>query len=181
MIVGGDSAGGHLAALAALRRARPVLAQLLVYPALDPACDERGLPRSTRHGPMLTRERDAGLLGRPIVGAARPGDAEASRARRRLAGVPPAWIAVAEHDPLRDDGLALRRGAAAPRASASSSALYEDMTHGFLRWGGVVEPRARADRVARRRRARRCWRRLAAAPTSETTRRGGRAVCREER
>ena len=55
-----------------------------------------------------------------------------------LAGVPPAYIAVAGHDVLRDDGL---RYAEALRAAGVEVTLdrYDDMVHSFLRWGGVVE------------------------------------------
>ena len=55
-----------------------------------------------------------------------------------LAGVPPAYIAVAGHDVLRDDGL---RYAEALRAAGVDVTVqrYDDMVHSFLRWGGVVE------------------------------------------
>ena len=55
-----------------------------------------------------------------------------------LAGVAPAYIAVAGHDVLRDDGL---RYAEALRAAGVDVTLerYDDMVHSFLRWGGVVE------------------------------------------
>jgi acetyl esterase len=55
-----------------------------------------------------------------------------------LSGVAPAYLAVAGHDVLRDDGL---RYAEALRAAGVDVTLerYDDMVHGFLRWGGVVE------------------------------------------
>ena len=51
---------------------------------------------------------------------------------------PPAYIAVAGHDVLRDDGL---RYAEALRAAGVDVTVerYDDMVHAFLRWGGVVE------------------------------------------
>jgi acetyl esterase len=57
---------------------------------------------------------------------------------RDLRGAPPAYIAVAGHDPLRDDGL---RYAAALRAAGVAVVVdrYDDVVHGFLRWGGVVD------------------------------------------
>ena len=60
------------------------------------------------------------------------------RSPRRKKGAPPAWIAVAAHDPLRDDGIAY---AAALREAGVQAQLvvHEDMTHSFLRWGGVVD------------------------------------------
>ena len=91
-----------------------------------------------------------------------------------LAGMPPAWIAVAEHDPLRDDGV---RYAAALRAAGVRAELkrFDDMTHGFLRWGGVVD-RAHELIAWLGDAARGLLARLAAAPDKRTTRRGGRAV-----
>ena len=41
-------------------------------------------------------------------------------------------------DPLRDDGLRYAR-ALEDAGVHVQSVVYEDMTHGFLRWGGVVD------------------------------------------
>ena len=48
-----------------------------------------------------------------------------------LSGLPPALVQVAEHDPLRDDGL---RYAAALRAAESAvrATTYVEMPHGFM-------------------------------------------------
>jgi acetyl esterase/lipase len=55
-----------------------------------------------------------------------------------LAGAPRAAIAVAGHDPLRDDGL---RYAEALRAAGvhADVELFEDMVHAFIRFAGVVD------------------------------------------
>jgi acetyl esterase len=142
VVLGGDSAGGQLAAVAA-RHARAdglpaPAAQLLVYPALDPALDSEAARRFA-DGPMLTTadmERcwdlylDGGDAADPDV---------AVLAAPAHGGVAPAWIAVAGHDPLRDDGL---RYAQVLRAAgvAVQERVFDDMVHGFLRFGGVVEP-----------------------------------------
>ncbi len=130
--VGGDSAGGQLAVLAALRAPGLAVAQLLVYPALDPELASDSY-RDFADGPMLTTA-EMDLCWKAYAGAA----PRADLALPGLAGAPPAWIAVAAHDPLRDDGL---QYAAALRAAGvdAQSVIYDDMTHGFLRWGGVVE------------------------------------------
>jgi acetyl esterase/lipase len=57
--------------------------------------------------------------------------------RGDLAGAPPARIAVAAHDPLRDDGLRYAEQLADAGAGVATR-IYPTMTHGFLRWGGVV-------------------------------------------
>jgi acetyl esterase len=141
VLLGGDSAGGQLAVVAA-RHARgdgqPALrALLVVYPALDPRLASESYSLFA-DGPMLTRadmERcwrfylDGADAQEPDVAPLVAGDWE---------GLPPAWIAVAGQDPVRDDGLAL-----AARLRDAGGAVeerrFEDMVHGFLRWGGVVD------------------------------------------
>jgi acetyl esterase len=55
-----------------------------------------------------------------------------------LAALPPTTIALAEEDPLRDDGT--RLAAALERAGVPVTVRVADgMVHGFLRWGGVVD------------------------------------------
>jgi acetyl esterase len=135
--VGGDSAGGNLAASAALGAGASVRGQLLVYPALDAAMDS-GSYAEFADGPMLTAEEMARCYD-AYLGTADRSDPDASPLRRRdLSGAPPAFVAVAGHDPLRDDGV---RYAEALRAAGIAVELrvYDDMVHGFLRWGGVVD------------------------------------------
>ncbi|WP_187368886.1 alpha/beta hydrolase [Baekduia soli] len=141
VVVGGDSAGGQLAA-AAVHHARgdglaPIAAQLLVYPALDPAMDSESY-RAFAEGPMLTAADMQGCWEAYLRGAPAEGDDLRMLEHGDHAGVPPAWIAVAGHDPLRDDGL---RYAAALRAAGVEvhENVFEDMVHGFLRFGGVVD------------------------------------------
>jgi acetyl esterase len=139
VIVGGDSAGGQLAVLAT-RAARaddrpPVAAQLLVYPALDPRMDSDSY-NTFAQGPMLTRDDMAQCWSRYLDGRD-PGEASVLEATDHT-NMPPTWIAVAGHDPLRDDG---RRYAALLREAGVTvdEREFPDMVHGFLRWGGVVD------------------------------------------
>jgi acetyl esterase len=136
--VGGDSAGGNLAAVAALRAREVLRGQLLVYPALDAAMAGDSFGEFV-DGAMFTTS-DMALCWRTYLGDdAADGDPDASPlAARDLGGLPPAYIAVAAHDPLRDDGL---RYAAALREAGVPVVVdrYDDMVHGFLRWGGVVD------------------------------------------
>jgi acetyl esterase len=137
--VGGDSAGGNLAAVAARHAPEAVRAQLLVYPALDAAMDTASY---TEFGDLDLLSADsvafcwATYLGDLERRGAEP-DASPLRASD-LAGLPPAFVAVAGHDVLRDEGIAYARALEAAGVPVTLED-YEDMPHGFLRWGGVVD------------------------------------------
>ena len=155
--VGGDSAGGTLATVAAIRErdaGRPLALQLLVYPGVA------GRARSPSHrafarGFLL----DADLVDwffRNYV----PNDADrddwrfAPLAHPDLRGVAPAWIAVAGHDPLRDDDHAYAarlREAGVPVEAVD----YPGMVHAFFQHGGFVPAarQAHADAASALRRA----------------------------
>ena len=105
LFVGGDSAGGNLAAVTALaaRETGPALAgQVLIYPPTDFAMN---------HPPHSEPETGL-LLTHPVLkwfidhymGDADRDDWRASPARAKLAGLPPAYVLVAGADPLRDEG-----------------------------------------------------------------------------
>jgi acetyl esterase len=137
VVVGGDSAGGNLAAVAARHERAIVRAQLLAYPALDAAMAGDSY-REFAAGPMLTPDAMANCWDRYLGDADRADPDASPLAARDLDGLPPAYIAVAGHDVLRDDGL---RYAEALRAAGVEVTLdrYDDMVHSFLRWGGVVD------------------------------------------
>jgi acetyl esterase len=107
--IGGDSAGANLSAAMTLAfRGTPcrLERQLLVYPACDFDTD-RPSYRENADGPILT------TAGMPTVNAMYcpdPADRKNPLAAPLLAdshaGLPPAYVAVAEHDPLRDSGVA---------------------------------------------------------------------------
>jgi acetyl esterase len=140
LAIGGDSAGGNLATVAARHAPRALRAQLLVYPALDAGMDT-GSYRAFGDLPLLTREAMEWCWRTYLgpEGAARDAEPDASPLRcQDLAGVPPAYIAVAGHDVLRDEGVAYARALEAAGVPVTLRE-YEDMTHGFIRWGGVVD------------------------------------------
>ncbi|MSQ30539.1 MAG: alpha/beta hydrolase [Dehalococcoidia bacterium] len=115
--VGGDSAGGNLAAVVAqLLRDRggpPVVRQLLVYPVTDGAMDTPSYHENDRYG--LTPASMAYFWGHycpPGADRMQPGASPARAAS--LAGLAPAHVVTCEYDPLRDEGNAY---AAALRAA----------------------------------------------------------------
>jgi acetyl esterase len=133
--VGGDSAGGNLAAVVSQRARdeggpKPVL-QWLIYPRTDSTAKTRSLSLFA-DGFLLTKADidwfTEQYLGGSGVDAADP---RVSPLRAdSLAGLPPALIATAGFDPLRDEGnsyAAALRAAGTPVDSRSMGSL----THGF--------------------------------------------------
>jgi acetyl esterase len=105
LFVGGDSAGGNLAAVTALamREAGPKLAgQVLIYPATDLAMDTPS-HREPETSILLTHSVIKWFCSH-YLGGADVNDWRASPLRAKLSGLPPAYVLVAGGDPLRDEG-----------------------------------------------------------------------------
>jgi acetyl esterase len=133
--VGGDSAGGNLAAVVALRardRAMALRFQLLVYPACDFAADTPSYAENA-DGYGLTRGTME-WFARHYLGPDGDGTSpEASPLRAGdLSGVAPALVQTAEFDPLRDEGEAYARRLAEAGVPATVT-RYDGTIHGFLR------------------------------------------------
>ena len=130
LAVAGDSAGGNLAAVAT-QQVPALTAQLLIYPATDGAQGEHGSRTENGEGYLLDRATLAWFMDhyRP-----RDEDVRFSPLRGSLAGLPPAVVATAEFDPLRDEGEAY---AAALREAGVEVVLrrYDGMIHGFMDLG----------------------------------------------
>jgi acetyl esterase len=113
LIVAGDSAGGNLAAVMALRardRGGPELAlQVLVYPVTD-ANFETASYVDPENELLLTRDAMVWFWDHYVPDASRRAEPDASPLRAEsLAGLPPAVVLTAEHDVLRDEGEAYAR------------------------------------------------------------------------
>jgi acetyl esterase len=109
--VGGDSAGGNLAAVVAqvLRdEGGPAIAfQLLVYPVCGTPADGRDSYREFAEGHYLTREAMDWFTGHYANGSADLADPRlAPLLAPDLAGLPPALVILAACDPLADEGTA---------------------------------------------------------------------------
>ena len=142
LAVGGDSAGGNLAAVVCLvlRDAGdpPPTFQLLIYPATD----MRALaPSHTTNGQgyLLTQESIAYYRGHYIADTADWADWRASPLlASSLADLPPALVLTAGCDPLRDEG----RQYADALSAAGTTAQYvcfERQIHGFITMGRMID------------------------------------------
>ena len=151
--VGGDSAGGNLAAVVALMardRGGPKLAfQLLVYPATDTDFETRSY-RENSEGYFLTRADMVWFWNHyaPRDEDRRNPYAAPLRAAS-LRGLPPALVITAEFDPLCDDGNAyaarLREDGVPVRLSQQ-----DGLIHGFFQMGAVIDRgRASVDEASR--------------------------------
>ncbi|MGC8807525.1 MAG: alpha/beta hydrolase [Thiomonas sp.] len=135
LAVGGDSAGGTLAAacaLAARDAALPLALQLMFYPGMGCGHDTPSQRRYAQ-GFLLDRDQIDWFFGLYLRG---PQDCTDWRFAPQHAadhrGLAPAWLAVAGCDPLRDEGLAyaelLRRAGGQVTATE-----WPGVTHDFIK------------------------------------------------
>lgn len=152
LAVGGDSAGGNLAAAAALlAREDPAVGlagQLLVYPNTDQLADDES--GRANDDPWLFNHRSVAWYRRHYFATdADAADPLASPLRAPdLSGLPPALVITAEHDPLRDQGEAYARRLAESGVEVELT-RYPGMVHGFFTMSGSVDAaRAALDQAA---------------------------------
>jgi acetyl esterase len=145
--VGGDSAGGNLAAAITLRAREsgdvPLVGQLLVYPNTDQLADDTSLRENddpwlfNHHSVAWYRQHylaDPADAGNPLASPLRASSLE---------GLPPGLVITAEYDPLRDQGEEYARRLADAGVKVELS-RYPGMVHGFFAMAGTVD----AGRVA---------------------------------
>jgi acetyl esterase len=139
--VGGDSAGGNLAAVMALMArdgALPPLAfQLLIYPATDMMMVTVS-SQTVREGVPLTSTTMKWFIDHYLRDPADGLDWRASPLRAAsLAGTAPALVLTASADPLRDEGLAYAERL--EREGVRVKVLHvSDQVHGFMSMGRVI-------------------------------------------
>jgi acetyl esterase len=147
LAVGGDSAGGNLAAVIALlardQGGPPIAFQLLIYPGTDMAAHT---PSHTAfaEGYLLTRENMRWFVGHYLRGEEDETDWRASPLRvPSLRGLPPALVITAGFDPLLDEGEAYGRRLRQEGVTVDYLS-YGGMIHGFFGMAGVLETANRA-------------------------------------
>lgn len=134
LAVGGDSAGGTLAATTAIEAAReglPLAFQLLVYPATDMRGGTESRARFAEGFYLTEQFMD---LGRASY-LTRPADLTDPRASPLLADLPaglaPAYVVTAGFDPLRDEGEAYARKLADAGVELELR-RFPHLVHGFF-------------------------------------------------
>jgi acetyl esterase len=142
LAVGGDSAGGNLAAVVALRArdaGGPALAfQLLVYPLVDFTDHDSGSMREYAAGHFLTTEVMDYFADHYLPKSIDRKQPWVSPLHANLAGLPPAFVLTAECDPLRDQGEAF---ATRLKTAGVPTALkrYDGMIHPFFSLSGIID------------------------------------------
>ena len=151
LVVGGDSAGGHLTAVVAVRArdaGLPLALQVLVYPVTDHAFDTPSY-RQNATGTNLTARTMRWVWAQFLGDEAQGDEPEASPLRTPdLSGVAPALVLTAEHDPLRDEGESYAQrliDAGVP----TTLTRYDGQIHGFVRMPAILAAGGRGiDQIA---------------------------------
>ncbi|MDR3662680.1 MAG: alpha/beta hydrolase [Mycobacterium sp.] len=133
LMVGGDSAGGNLAAVTALmtrdRGGAPLAAQLLLYPVLAADFTYNSY-HDFRTGYYHTTAAMQWYWDQYLPSNADRENPYAAPLSASVTGMPPAVVAVTGYDPLRDEALAYV--AALQDAGVPVTELYYGAIHGFL-------------------------------------------------
>ena len=140
--VGGDSAGGNLAAVMALMARDgtlpPICLQLLIYPATDFAATSDSYRRITEGYP-LTAPTMHWFRALYLRGEADWDDWRASPSRAAtLSGTAPAMVITCAHDPLCDEGIAYAKRLEAEGVRVLHT-HFSDQIHGFLTMGKLIK------------------------------------------
>jgi len=142
MAVGGDSAGGNLAAVVAIAARDagdlPIAYQLLIYPATD---QRRGWPSHTSNGQgyLLTKESMDYYHDHYIPDKAQDLDWRASPLLHPdLSKLPPTLVLTAGYDPLRDEGLQYSHKLT-EAGNRATHINFERQIHGFITMGKVID------------------------------------------
>ena len=146
--VGGDSAGGNLAAVVAQLAPVPLVYQLLVYPVTDLTCAQPSYEENAT-GYFLTKAAMRWFIDH-YIGEADAKDPRISplfAADHVLAATPPALVITAEFDPLRDEGDAYATRLAA-LGVPTSHVRFGGMFHAFFSLGDFVDDGRAANALA---------------------------------
>jgi acetyl esterase len=141
--VGGDSAGGNLAAvvsqMARDRGGPQIKFQLLIYPATDWAHEYASQREFTEDGYILSRADMVWFYGHYMNSDAdRTNPYLSPGCAKNLAGLPSAFVTTCAVDPLRDEGEAYAEALKKAGVTVKSK-RYPGVCHGFMMMPGVVD------------------------------------------
>jgi acetyl esterase/lipase len=141
LAVGGDSAGGNLAAVVACRlRETPAAPsfQLLVYPVTDGTLSHPSIEENA-DGYFLTRDMMAWFWQHYVGTGSRtdPACSPLHAPASALEGAAPALVITAEFDPLRDEGEAYAAHLTAAGVPCTVT-RYDGVIHGFFQMGDLI-------------------------------------------
>ncbi len=142
LMVGGDSAGGNLAAVVTISardgNGPDIAGQVLIYPAIDFAMTHPS-HREPETSILLTHSVILWFRDHYLNGAADVGDWRASPARAgTLIGLPPAYVLTAGADPLRDEGDDYARRLK-EAGVAVTHRTFPGQFHGFFTMGKLLQ------------------------------------------
>ena len=143
LVVAGDSAGGNLAAVSALRArdtGGPSLAfQVLVYPITDYDLDRKSYHQYDGTELILNRRDMTWFWDHYVPDPAARANPYASPLRASdLSGLPPAYVVTAEHDPLRDEGFAYADRLRAAKVPVEHR-HYATQIHAFFTFVNLID------------------------------------------
>ena len=133
MAVGGDSAGGNLAAAVALAEIVPLKFQMLIYPAVDMQMKSPSINENA-NAPILTKAVMTWFVNHYMNNDSDRKNMKASpmiASDELLKRMPPAIVITAEFDPLRDEGEAFGKRLVENGVSATIT-RYNGAFHGFF-------------------------------------------------
>jgi acetyl esterase len=141
LAVVGDSSGANIAAamtvLARDAGGPQIALQCLIYPATDPSLSSVSYAEHAED-PFLSRDEMAWYWDQYTTPEQRTDVRAAVALNHNLAGLPPAIVVTAGHDPLRDEGLAYAEALQSAGVPATVR-HYPEMPHGFLLFGRYLD------------------------------------------
>lgn len=138
IMIAGDSAGGALAATITRKFRKEINAQILIYPVTDNSLQTDSW-KEFQEGPLLDIKGaiTAWNWYLPNMEDKKNSDAVPLIADD-LDNLPPTFLAVAEYDPLKDEGI-LYADKLKTKNNIVHLKIYKGTTHGFFQMGGYIE------------------------------------------